>query len=257
MVRLPSLWRKEVNIMVSKRSLFRGALLALALQACAPGGGSVADTKASPPPRIECKVTVSGEPEEVWALWTTPEGLERFLVRSARVVPEVGGQYSLDLGAGYLAELAGVSPPTIRAIVQPSALSFDWIIPLPGASTREPKTTVTIHIDRLPKGRSHVRLEHEGWNIGDEKSEAFGYSRKFWSAVLKALRHALERREGGSPTSPSQPEKARSDQAAPGRGHRIKVLMTPQVTSPTAAGQPFSAFGVGEHPVPFGSPEPV
>jgi len=158
--------------------------------------GAISPHRAAPAeerrlPRIECDVSLPCAAEEVWAAWTTAEGLESFLARSARVTPEEGGEYMVDLGGGSPGELLHSRSPRILHVDAPRALSFEWVIPLPQAATRDPMTVVTIHIEPVSPQRSRVRLEHTGWTLGEETTEAFAYSQRSWKAVLRNLRSAL------------------------------------------------------------------
>ena len=149
-----------------------------------------ASANAKDAPRITMDTVVNGTPQSIWALWTTPEGLQRFLARSARVGTEVGSEFSIDLGAGYLVELSGASPTQIRAWDPPRTLAFDWIVPLPGGGTRDPKTVVTVQIEPADNGKCRVRLEHSGWTEADAGGRELEYSKQYWKVVLQKLRKA-------------------------------------------------------------------
>ena len=169
-------------------------LAAFILGAVGPHGAALA--KDRKPPRIECDVSIPCPAEEAWTAWTTKEGLESFLARSARVTPEVGGAFALDLAGSSPVELDARSPRILGMDV-PRSLSFEWIIPLPKAAARDSMTVVTIRIEQVSPQRCRVHLEHSGWAVGEEATEAFAYSQQSWRLVLRSLRSALIARGRG------------------------------------------------------------
>lgn len=143
------------------------------------------------PPRIKGDISIPCTAEEAWAAWTTAEGLESFLARSARVSLVEGGEYVIDRRGGGPGDLLHTRSPRILRIDAPRELSFEWVIPLPEAAARDPMTIVTIRIEPVSPQRTRVRLEHTGWTSGEKKAEAFAYSQRAWKIVLRNLRSAL------------------------------------------------------------------
>ena len=144
--------------------------------------------KEGKPPRIECDVSLPCSVEEVWAAWTTPEGLESFLARSAKISLKEGGDYDIDLGGGSPSELLHSRPPQILHVDAPRMLKFEWVVPLPEAAARDPMTVVTVRLEPASGRKCRVRLEHSGWTPGEESTEAFAYSQRSWKMVLRNLR---------------------------------------------------------------------
>ena len=149
------------------------------------------------PPRITYDVIVACPAEEAWKAWTTAKGLESFLARKAQVDLRVGGAYVIQFGPK---EVQLPREPRILQLDVPHTISFEWIIPLPNATARDPMTVVSVQVESVSGERCKVHLEHTGWSDRDRETEDFRYSRQSWKVVLESLRTALTKRGQVEPT---------------------------------------------------------
>lgn len=128
--------------------------------------------------------------EDLWALWTEPDKVARWLAGGSRIDLRVGGTYELD---GHLATRS-LSAPVGGAIVgleEEYVLKVAWRMPAElGAAVRDasPATALTVLFQPLGPNRTRLRLEHDGWRDGDDWTAARRWQSEVWTAVVERLK---------------------------------------------------------------------
>ncbi len=153
---------------------------------------------------ITLEQEVACSPDEVIRLWTTEEGVKKFLAPAARIEARPGGAYTMifDPQNDPEGNSRGTNGARILRVVPGRELAFEWIpfvlddgLKSPGpppapASLRNAKplpTWVELSFDPLGNGGTLVRLAHYGFQHGDPWDAAFAYFQKAWAGVLEEL----------------------------------------------------------------------
>ena len=104
---------------------------------------------------IEREVRVAARPETVFAFWTDPAKMARWMGRDIRLDPRPGGELRIDYNGSDIASGAFVEldPPT-RIV-----LTWGW----EAAGDATPPGASTVEVDFVPDGDGTiVRLRHSG-----------------------------------------------------------------------------------------------
>lgn len=143
---------------------------------------------------LRAEIVVDAPIDEVFALWTTEDGVRSFFAPGCRIEPRVDGAYEILFEPGAPAGRRGAEGTRILAFEPPRRFSFTWNAPPEQTLTREQRTVVTI--DLAPEGESRTRLRftHSGWGAGPEWDRAYSYFDRAWAAfVLPYLVHRIAR----------------------------------------------------------------
>lgn len=128
---------------------------------------------------------VGAPPAEVYRLWTTADGVGRFLGPKAVVGDGIGGPYEYQFLADAPDGLRGGEGCRIMALEPDRLVVFSWNSP-PGFATRGQHTWVVLGLQPMGAG-SHVRLAHWGHGVGPEWDANRAYFADAWARVLDAL----------------------------------------------------------------------
>ncbi|MGC2288883.1 MAG: SRPBCC domain-containing protein [Thermoplasmata archaeon] len=128
--------------------------------------------------------------EDLWALWTEPDKVAKWLAGGATIDLRVGGMYQL---TGHLATRPLQEPVggPIVGLEEEYVLKVAWRLPSQfGAAVSEaaPPTTLVALFQPLGPNRTRLRLEHEGWREGEEWAAALRWQTEAWTAVLARLK---------------------------------------------------------------------
>jgi uncharacterized protein YndB with AHSA1/START domain len=139
---------------------------------------------------ILIQVTIPLPIPMIYAAFTDPAQLSRWLADEAEVKGEVGGAYHLSFrGDSTPFESAG----KILRMTPDLDLGFSWLAPPPFDQLMnhpEPKTQVYVRLQESPEGID-VTLEHEGWGATEEWEDARSWHFHFWEARLERLKDYL------------------------------------------------------------------
>jgi uncharacterized protein YndB with AHSA1/START domain len=143
----------------------------------------------------------------VYALWTTPAGVEKFFAPKAEIDPRVGGDYTIvfDPSGDPEGLSSGTKGAHILQLDPPHTLSFEWIpftlapappgafgppaVPAAERNARPLPTWVEVTFE--PAGitgeQTHVRLSHYGFQHGETWDASFAFFEHAWRLVLDRL----------------------------------------------------------------------
>jgi uncharacterized protein YndB with AHSA1/START domain len=104
---------------------------------------------------IEREVRIDARPETVFAFWTDPVRMARWMGRDIALDARPGGAYRIDYNGSDIAS------GTLVDVVPPSRIVMTWGWEAPGDAT--PPGSSTVEVDFVPDGDGTiVRLRHSG-----------------------------------------------------------------------------------------------
>jgi uncharacterized protein YndB with AHSA1/START domain len=124
---------------------------------------------------IEREIRIAARPETVFAFWTDPAKMARWMGRDVRLDPRPGGDLRIDYNGSDIARGSYV------AVEPPSRIVLTWGWDAPGDPT--PPGASTVEVDFVPDGDGTiVRLRHTGLVAEAVDGHAAG-----WDQFLPAL----------------------------------------------------------------------
>lgn len=132
--------------------------------------------------------------EDLWAAFTEPARLSRWLCASAEVDLEEDGRYALvgAVGAPTAEERLG---GRILSLEEEYSLRVGWNGPKQFAAVLNvapPPTTLFVRFQPLGPARSRLHLEHLGWGEGEPWSAARQWHVEYWRQALDRLKPVVE-----------------------------------------------------------------
>ncbi len=146
---------------------------------------------------LEKRTTIAAPREEVFAAWTTSQGVEDFLGVEANIELRVGGPFEL-----FFMD-ADSTPPgqrgsegcQILSYIPNQLVSFSWNAPPHLGEVREKRTWVVVRMRDAGPNQTKVSLTHTGFGDGESWDEVYAYFERAWSGVLRALEESFGRVE--------------------------------------------------------------
>jgi uncharacterized protein YndB with AHSA1/START domain len=132
---------------------------------------------------ISGEVVVNAPVPDVWAVWTTVEGVRSFFGADARIDLRVGGAYEILFDLDAEPGKQGGEGVTILAVEPEKMLSFTWNAPphLPEARAQHTHVVLRFFDEH---GGTRVTMRHDGWGEGGEWDEAFAYFQRAWLEIV-------------------------------------------------------------------------
>jgi uncharacterized protein YndB with AHSA1/START domain len=187
----------------------------LTLQALHPADAAAQGAGNAVQERVIVKQVVVAAPlAQVWAAWTTREGVISFFAPEARIEPRPGGSFEVYFDPGAPAGLKGADGMRVLAVQPMKMLSFTWNAPPHLPEARAQLTSVVVRLDAIDERTTRIALHHSGWGDGGEWDRAHAYFDRAWGGVLGNLKRRFE--VGPFDWAPwlAQLERARADAAA-------------------------------------------
>lgn len=160
------------------------------------GIGCSAAAQAGESRMIRKDVEVKGTAEQVFKLWTTPEGIAKFFTPESKIELRLGGAYDLYMSMEEPDKQGkrGAEGSRILGFIENEMLAFDWTFPPAVESLRYAgaKTQVVLRFLDLGNGRVRVRLVQHGWGDGADWDKGFEYFDVAWGHVLRQLKEYLD-----------------------------------------------------------------
>jgi uncharacterized protein YndB with AHSA1/START domain len=138
-------------------------------------------------PKILRKETITSTSlAEVWAVWTTSEGITSFMAPKANIKLEDNGAYEIFFDPEAPLGFRGTEGCKILGVEQTKTLSVEWKAPPQFPNVRRQKTRVDIHFARV-EAVTKVSVEHSGWREGEEWDEAYEFFDRAWDLDLARM----------------------------------------------------------------------
>jgi uncharacterized protein YndB with AHSA1/START domain len=148
---------------------------------------------ADPTPPSEAAITLvrafAAPPERVFAGWTDPAILRRWLAERAETEPRPGGRYRLE--TSNVEAMAGVHvcAGEYVEVDAPRRLVKTWSYSGPLSPAGDVRTLVTVDLRETAPGASELTLREEGPVLADATERRFAL--EAWSSALDSLADAL------------------------------------------------------------------
>jgi uncharacterized protein YndB with AHSA1/START domain len=141
-------------------------------------------TDTSPERAISGEVVVDAPIEDVWAAWTTEQGIKSFFAPACNVELRPDGPYEIFFIPDAEPGMRGADDMRVLAFQRPAMLSFTWNAPPSLPNVRGQRTHVVVRLSTAGDRRTRVRLTHDGWGEGGEWDRAFEYFDRAWNDVV-------------------------------------------------------------------------
>jgi uncharacterized protein YndB with AHSA1/START domain len=152
---------------------------------------------------IRYEATVQASPQEVYRLWTTPEGVRRFFAPDAVIDAQPGGRYEIHFSPEKDPEglSHGTKGARVLRAVPGKALAFEWITfaadadlgdkapPVAPPELRNARPLPTwVELSFAPEGRgTRVTFAHYGFRKGGLWDGSYAFFKRAWKLVLDQL----------------------------------------------------------------------
>jgi uncharacterized protein YndB with AHSA1/START domain len=141
---------------------------------------------------IDKEIVVAAGLDEVWAAWTSREGIVSFFAPDAQIEPRVGGAFHVYIDPLAKPGAKGADDMRFMALQPKQMISFDWNAPPHLAAARQQRTFVIVRFEPVDAGSTRVRLHHTGWGDGGEWDQTYAYFDRAWGGVLGNLKKRFE-----------------------------------------------------------------
>ena len=136
----------------------------------------------------EC--TIAASRKDLWPLWTTTEGLTKWLCDEANVELRVGGPFEVHFLRDEAYGSRGSETCRVLSFLPERMLSFTWNAP-PHLATRNLHTWVVVTFEDVHE-HTRVTIVHTGWPASGlrddpEWEQTFEYFEGAWPSVLDSL----------------------------------------------------------------------
>jgi uncharacterized protein YndB with AHSA1/START domain len=139
------------------------------------------------------EITLPAGLDEVWAAWTTEEGVKSFFAPDCRIALEPDGPYEIYFNPDAPAGQRGGEGLRVLAFQPKKMLSFTWNAPPTLPEVRGQQTHVILRFYEVGAESTRVTLRHDGWGEGGQWDEAFEYFESAWNiVVLPRLRYRFK-----------------------------------------------------------------
>jgi uncharacterized protein YndB with AHSA1/START domain len=153
---------------MSRLALLGSMILGIGTPGLAHGDPVIVTKIAAPEKALRFEVTVAGSLDDVWAAFTTTEGLASWLWRDTRVDARPGGDWL----AVFPQSTAG---GTIVSLSPKKQLVISAMAPEKFPTVRAERTTATFEFDAVSPAATKVTLVQTGWKPGAEWDAAYEY----------------------------------------------------------------------------------
>ena len=129
---------------------------------------------------IHAEVIVDASVSDVWAAWTTEDGIKSFFALDCNIELRVDGPYEMFFLLDGEPGKRGGEGVRFLAIQPERMLSFTWNAPPHLPEARGQWTHVVLRFHEIDGNRTRLTLAHDGWGEGGEWDLAFEYFERAW-----------------------------------------------------------------------------
>jgi uncharacterized protein YndB with AHSA1/START domain len=145
------------------------------------------------PAPLELEIVLNAGIEDVWAAWTTEEGIRSFFAPECRIEARVGGAYEIYFLPNEREGHRGAEGTRVLSFEPMKFLSFTWNNPPSIPKIRWQYTTVSLYFETLNEKQTRLKFIHHGWGPGEDWQKARDYFYRAWNqAVIPRLVKMLE-----------------------------------------------------------------
>jgi len=146
-------------------------------------------------PDIAVTKVINAPVADVWAAWTTPQGIESFFApKAAKVEPYPGGAFELWFGPDLPEGSRGSEGCRFHSVRPMEQLVFEWSAPPTIPAIRPLRTLVYLDFKPLADNRTELTLRNFGYGDGEEWAKAKAYFTSAWNVVMAALEKKFAQR---------------------------------------------------------------
>lgn len=133
---------------------------------------------------IDKEALVNAPLAQIWAAWTTRQGIVSFFAPDATIDARVGGAFQVYMDPGAAPGAKGADHKRFLAVQPMKTISFDWNAPPSLPEARAQRTFVVVRFAPVDDKTKRITLHHTGWGDGAEWDKAYSYFDRAWGAVL-------------------------------------------------------------------------
>lgn len=141
------------------------------------------------------EIVVSAPLEDVWAAWTTTEGVNSFFTPNADVELRVGGKYEMYFDMAAEPGVRGAEGCHVLSFLPMTMLSYEWNAPpsIPNLRNAGVQTWVVMEFEPLEDNRVRIKHTMLGIGEGEDWDKYVAYFDRAWTNVLDACKQRFER----------------------------------------------------------------
>ena len=136
---------------------------------------------------IRKETVVPASRSEVYAAWTTLEGVTSFFAPEAKVELRPGGAYEMYFLRDNPPGSRGGEGLTILAYRPDEYVAFTWNAPPTMPRVRGQHTVTVVQFREVGPNATAIELFQTGWGEGSEWDEAFRYFESAWDVIFTRL----------------------------------------------------------------------
>lgn len=136
---------------------------------------------------VHGSATVAAPIEQVWAAWTTDEGIRSWLVDDSHIDLRVGGPYEWYFLTEAERGMQGSEGCQVIGFQAPTLLTFTWNAPPHLLEAGAQRTVVLLRLRAVSPTTTRVELSELGWGDGGQWDLAYDYFAAAWGRVLARL----------------------------------------------------------------------
>lgn len=128
---------------------------------------------------------VDANPEQVYDVWTTKEGVESFFAPDCKIELKMFGDYHIYFSPENPVGTKGAEDEKVLSFQENKMLSFTWGFPPELKELREnQKTVIVLRFEKLDNGKTLVMFTQSGWGEGEDWSKGFKYFKTAWIDIV-------------------------------------------------------------------------
>lgn len=133
---------------------------------------------------IQGEVIADAGLDDVWAAWTTEEGVKTFFAPDCNIDLRPDGWYEIFFNPSAEPGMRGGEGLRVMAMQPKKMLTFTWNAPPSIPEVRDQRTHVIIRFELQGENQTRVTLHHDGWGDGGAWDQAFDYFQRAWNEII-------------------------------------------------------------------------
>jgi uncharacterized protein YndB with AHSA1/START domain len=143
---------------------------------------------------LRTELVLDAPVQEVWAAWTTEEGVRSFFAPGCHIDLRVDGLYEVYFQPAAEPGRKGAEGMRILGLEPMRRFAFTWSAPPDQPYVRGQRTLVVLDFTPLDPKRTHLRFSEFGWGDGPEWDAAYQYFDRAWNQfILPNLKYRFQK----------------------------------------------------------------